>query len=134
MLAPVVLDMGIMTLVLQPKEVIQHGPTLIKRKLVDPRRERRVDVNALQSGDGVGANHGVGVGLERAADIGGGTASFFTELEAVGAGLLPEAVGVVRGRQTGEELTVGGGELVVGVVVGGPEGAAEERRVSSALC
>jgi hypothetical protein len=116
--------MGIMALVLQAEEVVQHRARFVERELINAGGEGDVGVYGLQTGDGVGANERVNR-FELAAEVVGRASRFLTKLEAVGARLLAEAVGVVGGGETGEKPAVGGGETIIRLVVGGPEGTAK---------
>lgn len=100
MLSPVVLDVSIVALVLQAEEVVEDRAGLVKRELVDASGEGDVGVDGLQTSDGVGANEGVN-GLKLAADVVGRASRLLAKLEAVGARLFAEAVGVVGGGKAG---------------------------------
>lgn len=66
-LAPVVLDVGLVRLVLQTEEVVEENARLVNVELVDASGEGGVDVEGVESGDGVGADETV----KRMTEVGG---------------------------------------------------------------
>ena len=122
-LAPVVLDVGVMTLMLHLEEIIQHRPTFIVAQLVNSSCERRIDVDGLQPRHRVGSDHRVRC-RESSADVVRRASGLGAKGETLPSGLLLGSDGVVRRGEAREESSVRRGEGVVGVVVRGPEGAA----------